>query len=228
MVLKPLFSEILRPRQLSDLALPQRDIDNLERMVEARAIMNLLFYGKSGTGKTSAARVILSTLSPHASIEIDGSLLTGGEFVREKIEPYVSSGCLYGGKICFLDQADLAFKRAQNALLKVVENSRSCRYIFAVSDRSKLIPALRSRLITICFDVSASDQAEVQMRLLERYRRVFQESDISYDQEWVQDIVRSHYPDLRRIANYLDVEFATPAYATLTRGRLSQTAEAAQ
>ena len=36
MLHKPLFSEILRPRQLSDLALPQRDIDQLEEMVASR------------------------------------------------------------------------------------------------------------------------------------------------------------------------------------------------
>jgi hypothetical protein len=109
MILKPLFSEILRPRQLSDLALPQKDIDHLEQMVASRAIMNLLFYGKIGSGKTSAARVILSIVARRASTEIDGSLLTGAECVREHVAPYVSSGCLYGAKICFLDQADLAF-----------------------------------------------------------------------------------------------------------------------
>ena len=85
MILKPLFSEILRPCQLSDLTLPQPDIDKLEQMVASRAIMNLLFYGKTGSGKTSAARVILSILAPHSSTEIDGSLLTGADYVREHV-----------------------------------------------------------------------------------------------------------------------------------------------
>src|SRR5271165_6232067 len=109
----------------------------------------------------------------------------------------------------FLDQADLAFTRAQNSLLKLVENSNNCRYIFAATDRSKCIPALRSRLVTICFDVHVSNQAEVQERLMERYRKVFQETGIPFDQDRVHDIVRAHYPDLRAIANRLDMEFAT-------------------
>jgi hypothetical protein len=85
MILKPLFSEILCPRQLSDLTLPQQDIDKLEQMVASRAIMNLLFYGKTGSGKTSAARVILSILAPRSSVEIDGSLLTGAAFPMTRI-----------------------------------------------------------------------------------------------------------------------------------------------
>jgi replication-associated recombination protein RarA len=229
MILKPLFSEILRPRQLSDLALPQKDIDHLEQMVASRAIMNLLFYGKTGTGKTSAARVILSIVAPRASTEIDGSLLNKAESVRERVERYASTMTLYGGeKICFLDQLDLASKLAQNLLLKVVEDSRICRFIFAANDPSKLVPAMRSRLVAICFDVSASDQAEVQMRLMERYRRVFEETGIPYDQDRVQDIVRAHYPDLRAIANHLDMEFVTPASAAQAHERLRPNAEAVQ
>ena len=225
MLHKPLFSEILRPRQISDLALPRRDIDQLEEMVAAKAIMNLLFHGKNGTGKTSAARSISSSLSPRASIEFDGSLLNGVEFVHEHIKSYAMSGCLYAErKILFIDQADLGVKRAQYALLKTVEDSRTSRYIFAANDRSKLIPALRSRLVSICFDVPASDQAEVQMRLLERYRRVFEEKALPYDQDRVRDILRTHYPDLRAIANHLDVEFATPAYAALARDGVRQSA----
>ena len=190
---EPLFSEILRPRQLTDLALPQKEIDHLTQMVASGSIMNLLFQGKCGTGKTSTARVICSIFSPRSYTEMDGSSLKRPECVREKIEGYATSGSLYGeGKICFLDQVDLASKSAQNSLLKLVENLSSVtRYIFAANDRSKLIPGIRSRLMTICFDVSAADQAEVQTRLLERYERVFREIGIPYDQDRVREIVKT-------------------------------------
>ena len=139
---EPLFSEVLRPHQLTDLALPQKEIDHLTQMVASVSIMNLLLHGKCGTGKTSTARVICSTPSSREYIEIDGSSLKGAECVREKIERYSSSvSCGEGAKICFLDQADLVAKAAQNSLLSAVERfSRNCRYIFAANDRSKLIP----------------------------------------------------------------------------------------
>jgi hypothetical protein len=37
--------------------------------------------------------------------------------------------------------------------------------------------------------------------------------EIPYDEDRVLHIVRRYYLDLRCIANYLDLEFATPAYA---------------
>src|SRR4051812_7975905 len=131
MEMKLLFSEILRPRELDDLALPQRDIEHLKQMVASKAIMNLLFSGKPGTGKTSAARVIGSALSSCTYFrEMDGSLLIGTDLVRREIEPSSSCRTLFGeGRIWFLDQADLATKPAQKLLLKVVEDSRVCRYI---------------------------------------------------------------------------------------------------
>ena len=49
--------EIMRPQTVNDLTLPRPMIDRLQTMIETKAIMNMLFYGKVGTGKTSAARL---------------------------------------------------------------------------------------------------------------------------------------------------------------------------
>src|SRR6516164_4018107 len=53
-----LLSELLRPQEIGDLTLPASDIEHLSRMVTSRSIMNMLFYGKPGLGKTAAARAI--------------------------------------------------------------------------------------------------------------------------------------------------------------------------
>ena len=41
-------SELLRPQQLDDLTFPQSTIDRLQRMIDSKNIMNMLFYGKPG------------------------------------------------------------------------------------------------------------------------------------------------------------------------------------
>jgi replication-associated recombination protein RarA len=82
---RTLLSELLRPQQLGDLTLPQRVVGRLQMMVETQSLMNMLFYGKPGAGKTSAARILINALGREDSIEIDGSSATGVDSVRVSI-----------------------------------------------------------------------------------------------------------------------------------------------
>ena len=54
---KPLLSEILRPQALADLTLPAPTIERLKRVIASRSMVNMLFYGPPGSGKTSAANL---------------------------------------------------------------------------------------------------------------------------------------------------------------------------
>jgi DNA polymerase III delta prime subunit len=114
-----------------------------------------------------------------------------------------------GSKICFIDEAEFVSKPAQAALRKVIEDfSEYCRFLFAVNDVSKIIPAIRSRLMEVCFDIAPADRPEVQRRLIERYEIKLSEHGIPYDRDRLQQIVGIYYPDLRSIANRLEFEFA--------------------
>jgi putative ATPase len=78
-------SELLRPQQLGELTRPRKDIDRLKRMVESGWIMNMIFYGKPGLGKTSAARTIIRLVGQeHAEIN-PSSLLQNVEGLRRGI-----------------------------------------------------------------------------------------------------------------------------------------------
>lgn len=207
---KQLVSELLRPQRLGELTLPQRRIDRLQRMIDEGSVMNMLFYGRAGLGKTSAARVFIKALGPDSSIEINGSSATGVDFVRQQIEPFARSGSVFeGSKICFIDEAEYVSKQAQGALRKVIEDtSENCRFLFAVNDVSKIIPAIRSRLMEICFDILPAERPEVQRRLIERYETRFAELGIPLDKERLRQIVGIYFPDLRSIANHIEFEFA--------------------
>jgi len=200
-----LVSELLRPQQLDDLTLPFRVIHRLQRMVESDTIMNMIFYGKPGLGKTSAARVITKTIGADV-YEINGSSMTGIDTVRNTVEQYASSVSLYQKpKICFIDEADYLSKNAQAALRHLIErSSNNCRYLFAVNDISKLIPGIQSRLMSICFDIAPADRAEVQASMMDRYERKLSELGIRYDKERLNEIVGIFYPDLRTIANHIE------------------------
>jgi putative ATPase len=207
---KRLLSELLRPQTLSDFTLPTPMIKRLQKMVETKSIMNMVFYGKVGTGKTSAARLFedyadVGFFGGRRFVQWDGSSVKSVDFVRTDIERCLSS---WGSKIALLDRADLVSKAAQQALPSVIDKPYHCRFLFTVNHLAKIIPEIRSRLMPICFDTEPSDRAEVQRRLIDRYESKLAEYGILYDKRLLTEIIGTNYPDLRSIAQKIDFEFA--------------------
>jgi DNA polymerase III delta prime subunit len=169
----------------------------------------MLFFGETGTGKTSAARILKKLLGPEDSIEIDGSHATRGDVVTKRILQYCSSIAFAGVKICFIDEADNMPRQAQEALRKVIEDySDNVRFLLAANDVSKIIPGIRSRLTEIPFDIAESDRAQIEDRLIRRLEEKLSDAGICYDSERLKQIVSNNLPDCRAIANQLEFEFA--------------------
>ena len=156
---KQSLSEILRPQAVSDLALPTRTIDHLQKMIETNSIMNMLFYGPPGSGKTSTARIFLNAIG--GDMTINRSSETSPDLVK-CIKDFVPR---IVAKICFIDEAHFIAKRDQTVLPDIIDRaSVNCRFFFAATDITKLIPAIRSRLTEISFEVPPEDREEVQKR----------------------------------------------------------------
>jgi DNA polymerase III delta prime subunit len=85
--------------------------------------------------------------------------------------------------------------------------SRTRRFFFAATDIKKLIPALRSRLTEISFEVVPKDREEVQKRLMERYEKMLPANGLTFDKVRLEQIVDANFPDLRSIANNIEFEF---------------------
>jgi replication factor C small subunit len=206
---RTLLSELLRPRQLGDLSQPQRLIDRLQRMVDTQSLMNMLFYGGAGTGKTSAARILMKLLGPEDFIEIDGSHVARDHFIAKRIPQFCSTISFSGVKICFIDEADDMSRNAQDALRKIIEDySDNVRFLLAGYDARKIIPGIRSRLTEIPFDIAEADRAEIEDRLIRRLEEKLSDGGICYESERLKQIVSDNFPDFRAIANQLEFEFA--------------------
>jgi len=176
-----LMSETLRPKKFNELVLDKQFQDKLQKMYDSRNVMNMIFYGKPGSGKTSAARIFAD--SEHFDcLPINGSLDTKIDVVRTRIINFASTMSLYSHhKICFIDEADYLSKSAQASLRGVIEDtSRNCRYIFTANDMSKIHPALCSRLLPICFDMTAM-QIEDELKLYKERVIAFMREQSIYD-----------------------------------------------
>jgi replication-associated recombination protein RarA len=204
-----LLSELLRPQQLGDLTISQKDIERLQRMAGSGDIMDMIFYGEPGTGKTSAARILIGAIGVDHPLEVNGSSANGIDYIRDKIAPYAqATSVLQNKKLVFVDEADGLSRVAQSALRYVIENKRNARFIFTANNIGKLSEAIQSRMLSLCFDISPENRIEVLKRLNERYQTKLGELGIQYDKDRLSEIMGLYYPDFRAIANRLEYEFA--------------------
>ena len=142
--------------------------------------------------------------------EINGSFNNGDKTMLKGIEAFATSvSILKGPKICFIDEADYMSKEAQASLRTLIEIvSQNTRFILTANDISRLTPAIKSRCHPICFDVRPVDKKNVVEKMTQRYFNKFSEMKIEVDPVRVSEIVGIYFPDLRKIANQFQLEFA--------------------
>jgi DNA polymerase III delta prime subunit len=202
-----LLSEFLRPNDFEDISLPENYVTKFKRMMETEDVKNMLFYGKPGSGKTSAARIFTNS-DLFDCIEINGSIETSIDVIRNKVSNFSSSVSLFNThKICFIDEADYLSKSSQAGLRGLIEStSKNCRFIFTANEINKMHPALCSRLLTICFDVTPMQIAEQMIlyktRTLEKLKQRYE----YVNDKKIERIIELNYPDYRTIANHIEFE----------------------
>jgi replication factor C small subunit len=203
-----LISEILRPASFDDLVLSEEIKIRLKRMRDTKNVMNMLFYGKPGTGKTSAAKLFIDS-DIFDTITINGSLETSVEDVRKQIRNFSACASFYcQQKIVFIDEADYLSSNAQAGLRKVIEDSSDrCRFIFTANELKKIQPAICSRLLLVCFDMTESQIRKSHTAYKDRVLKVLGEKHSDVDPVRIEQIIDMYYPDYRSIANHLEFEF---------------------
>lgn len=211
--MKQQLSELLRPAEFADLIQPVEIIQRLEEMAQTRSMVNMLFYGRPGLGKTSAARLLLRELHVHV-YEINGSVATGIDTVRKDLEMFCGTMSIFGkAKVCFIDESDFLSANAQAGLRGLIERQSQVRFLLTANQERKLTPALRSRCLPVCFDISPIDAKETVERLLPRYMRKLGALGYNVDRKHLSELMFTYFPDLRFVANQLEFEFGAPPHS---------------
>lgn len=202
-----LLSELLRPKMLAELTADPAIVARLTRMVQTGSTMNMLFYGRPGTGKTSAARIIIKQLEA-VHLPLNGSSNNRDKNFNKCIEDFASTGSLFPDKkICFIDEADHMTKSTQASLRYTIEKfSGYARFILTANDLRRVDPAIQSRCIPLCFDVSIGRRREVIDGLIAKYQRQLTAIGHDLDPDRIRNIVVNYFPDLRAIANNFQME----------------------
>jgi len=203
-----LLSEALRPKTFDDLVIPDELKNKFKKMHDTQNLMNMIFHGAPGTGKTSTAKIFIAS-DKFETIIINGSLETSIDKVRDTIDQFTSALSLRGlPKLVVIDEADFLSKSAQASLRKLIEDrSDNCRFIFTANNIEKVDKALQSRLLPICFDFATSEYKilfpDFKTRLTNKVIKTFGEIDtIELDR-----IINGNFPDFRTIANKIQHKF---------------------
>jgi len=203
-----LLSELCRPKSLDDLILPEKEIAFLKAMSKnKRNIKNLLFYGKPGIGKTSAALILIQDMEMSASI-YDARSARGEKSFKSYIETYFSTAAFDGNyKTLIINEAETLKKSDQTYLLDAIERFMdNGRFIMTANDPRKMIDPLKSRLTQICFDVRPTDRTPVIEKMIKRYDQILHDHGKPMDKDAIGKIVHIYFPDLRTVANELEKE----------------------
>ena len=136
----------LRPQNFDQMVGQEVNREILKKWVETNTLPNaLIFYGRSGSGKTTSAR-ILPKLMDAELIELDAASHNSVDDARQINEQALRLSLTGRQKIFLIDECHMLSQAAWNSLLKVIEEPNSkVHFIFATTEYTKLPMTIRGR-----------------------------------------------------------------------------------
>jgi DNA polymerase III delta prime subunit len=196
-----LFVEKYRPRKLEDIVLTTEERLYFESLKSKEEIPNLLFAGNPGTGKTTLSKIIATDILDCQYLYINASDENGIDTIRSKVIGFASTKSLDGKlKIVLFDECDALTLDSQKALRNVIEEySHNTRFIFTCNYLFKIIPALQSRCQIFNLTPPLDGVLNRVVAILKNEGIVVPDTE----KQKLVELVRSGYPDMRRIINDL-------------------------
>ncbi len=209
-----LWAEKYRPKILKDIINQDGIKNRLKGFIEAGTMPHLLFAGPPGTGKTTAALVLINELLGDFDVfgrkedqlktsvpylELNASDERGINVVRERIKNFALLMAINAPfRVIILDEADSMTTDAQHALRRTMEKySSTCRFILICNYSSRIIEPIQSRCALFRFaPLSEKDTKKYLQNIIKKEKIVI-------TPEGINAIIYVSEGDLRRGTNVL-------------------------
>jgi len=199
-----LWIEKYRPQKMSEIKSQNNIINSIDKFLLNKNLPHLLFFGLSGTGKTScvhcACKKLYGKNYKYMILELNASDNRGIDTVRKQIYEFANTKSMInnGIKTVILDEADSMTIMAQNALRKIIENnSANVRFCIICNYINKIIPALKSRCIQFRF--SPLDRNS-KLGIL---KYILKSENFDLKEDYLDIIIKISNGDMRKSINML-------------------------
>ena len=189
-----------RPSTLKELVGQDVNRDILRKLVEEGRLFNaMIFYGRSGCGKTTTARILVNELNAEV-VELDAASNNGVEDARN-IKEIASRLALSGReKIIIIDEAHMLSKAAWNALLKAIEEpNKKTHFIFCTTEYTAIPNTIRGRSQMFKFYSIEHDD------LVRHAKNILLSENTSLDDDCIELIVKESRGQVRDMIKMLQL-----------------------
>ena len=108
------------------------------------------------------------------------------------------------GKIIILDEFDYSTTAVQSGLRGAIEEyANNCRFIITCNYKNRISDPLHSRCTGIDFTIPSSERPQIAAAVLARIEHILDTESIPYEKQVLANLVKKHFPDIRRIINEL-------------------------
>lgn len=195
MIDNTLWCEKYRPDTLENYIGNDNLKAKLEQFIKNQDIPHLLFCGTAGTGKTTAAKILIKNIECDY-LFINASDENSVDTIRNKIKNFAATMSFKPMKIIVLDEADFITPQAQAALRNLMEVfSKNTRFILTCNYVERIVDPLISR--SQVFKLTPPSKKEVAVHVM----KILDKEGVSYEKGTLAALVTSYYPDIRRILN---------------------------